>query len=265
MRKDDAIAKLRGQIEQIRSVKATARFGATFQKWHRDTRVVLAKVFPDEPGHVKEFAGIRFKLMAYSSGTPDSSFQAAYIRGLEHAEVFLESCIREIDEYWETDSNRISGANLEPYVDLKRLDEIGPIRSTSYDLSKLTTLCREMNIAHANGATYSVIMLLRSILDHVPPIFDCQTFSQVASQIGGKSKKVLLSRLEETSRELANVHLHQHIRRKEPALTATQVNFRSELDLLLAEVVHALHNTEDRKPNTYKAQLSQETNESNRK
>jgi len=249
MKKDDAIAKLRGQIEQIRSVKATARFGATFQKWYRDTRVVLSKVFPDEPAHVKEFAGIHFNLRAYSSGTPDSSFQAAYIRGLEHAEVFIESCIREIDEYWEMESTSTPTPKVDPYVDLQRLAEIEAIQTSSFDLSKVVTLCRELNLAHANAATYSVIMLLRSILDHVPPIFGHQTFGQVASQIGGKSKKTLLARLEETSRELANMHLHQQIRLKEPALTPTQVNFRSELDLLLAEVVHAMHDMEKRKPN----------------
>ena len=41
MKKKDAIAKLNRQIDEIKKVKATAQFGATFTKWQRDTRVAL--------------------------------------------------------------------------------------------------------------------------------------------------------------------------------------------------------------------------------
>ena len=41
MKKKDAIAKLNRQIDEIKKVKATAKFGPTFTKWQRDTRVAL--------------------------------------------------------------------------------------------------------------------------------------------------------------------------------------------------------------------------------
>jgi hypothetical protein len=67
MTKEKAILLLKRYIDQIRQVKAKARFGATFKKWHRDTSVALGKIFPDEPGHVQEFAKIRYRLSILAS------------------------------------------------------------------------------------------------------------------------------------------------------------------------------------------------------
>jgi hypothetical protein len=241
MNKDDAINKLKARIGQIREVKATAHFGAAFKKWQRDTCVALKKIFPDAPDYVTDFMKIKYEPVPGSAGTPDGDLARAYIFGLEHAEVFIESCTQEVQEYWDDSTSNTNRLPTEPYVDTARIQELSRITSDQYDLSKLLRLCNELSAAHEHGLNYSVIMLLRSILDHVPPIFGCSTFAQVASQIGGSSDKALLSRLEETSRKLADIHLHRQARKKEPALNPTQVNFKSELDFLLGEIVSTLH------------------------
>lgn len=240
MTKEKAILLLKRYIDQIGQVKTTARFGATFKKWHRDTSVALGKIFPDEPGHVQEFAKIRYTLSTLASSTPDSKYQSAYDTGLEHAEVFLRSCIDEIEEYWDKDATPTT-KDAPAYVDKGRIDELASIRSTTFDLAKLIRLCEELNTNYAAGNHYFVIMLTRSILDHVPPVFAAKSFAEVANQIKGKSKKDLLQRLEQTSRKLADIHLHQQIRKKEALPNPTQINFASELDVLLSEVIHELH------------------------
>lgn len=99
MNKKEAISKLQQHIVEIKKVKATARFGPTFTKWQRDTKVSLSKIFPKE-NHADEFDKINYSLLVWTDSTPESEDQRAYLRGLEEAEAFLESCIREIDEYW---------------------------------------------------------------------------------------------------------------------------------------------------------------------
>ena len=240
MKKEKAISLLNRQIDQITNVKATARFGATFKKWNRDARVALQNIFPDRPQYVQEFSNINYQLRISTGSTPDSSYQRAYDHGLEHAEVFLRSCIDEIEEYWEESTELTPTQSGPDYVDPDRIAELKVIEHSSFDLAKLIRLCEELNVNQAAGNTYSVIMLVRAILDHIPPVFAAKDFAQVASQIGGKSKKSILDRLERVSRELANVHLHQQIRNKEPLPNPTQMNFSSELDFMLCEVIHAL-------------------------
>lgn len=244
MKKDEAIASLKEQIDKIRQVRATRRFGATFKKWHRDTRVALENIFPNSESHVHEFNSIQYDLAVAGPSTTDAEYNAAYIEGLEHAEVFLQSCIGEIEKYWKEQDSALSPevtTRRECYVSPSRIEELAKIQSPLFDLSKLVAMCRELNKANASDSYYALIMLTRAVLDHVPPIFGCSDFSQVAAQCkGGKSVKDILIRLDTASRKIADMHLHQQIRKKEPLPNRTQVNSSNELDVLLSEVIRVL-------------------------
>jgi len=50
-----------------------------------------------------------------------------------------------------------------------------------FDLAKLIRLCEELNICCQADCHFAMIMLTRSILDHVPPIFGRNSFSEVAN------------------------------------------------------------------------------------
>ena len=56
-----------------------------------------------ESSHVADFKRISYSLARVRLNTPDSSFQAAYVRGLDSAASMLESMLEEIEEYWEED------------------------------------------------------------------------------------------------------------------------------------------------------------------
>jgi hypothetical protein len=88
----------------------------------------------------------------------------------------------------------------------------------------------------------AVAMLVRAILDHVPPIFSCKNFAEVSNNYGGGSKsfKQSMANLESSSRKIADSHLHTQIRSKEILPNKTQVNFSNDLDVLLAEIVRLL-------------------------
>ncbi len=127
------------------------------------------------------------------------------------------------------------------YADPSRIAELKNLPTTTYDTARLVRLCEELNICWHGGAHHSVAMLVRAIMDHLPPVFGVTTFAQVASNYGGsKSFKEAAAALEASARKIADGHLHTNIRRKETLPTATQVNFSALLDAVLSEVVRIL-------------------------
>ena len=130
--------------------------------------------------------------------------------------------------------------NGDGYVSAIRIQELEGIESKRVDLTKLIRLCEELNIAQANGLNLAIAMLLRAILDHVPPIFHKASFKEVASGYGGKSFKDTMNHLQNGARKIADSHLHVQVRKKEILPTYFQVNFSQYLDALLAEVIAIL-------------------------
>jgi|SRR6266545_3284227 len=124
------------------------------------------------------------------------------------------------------------------YVDQTRIEQLNTIRSEKYDLTRLIELCRELNVCYAHESYLAVAMLTRALLDHVPPVVGASTFSEVANNHkGSRSFREAMSHLDTSCRKIADAHLHVQIRRKEVLPTKTQVNFASEIDLLLAEII----------------------------
>jgi hypothetical protein len=85
-------------------------------------------------------------------------------------------------------------------------------------------------------------MLTRGLLDHVPPIFGRTSFVEVANNYngGGKSFKDAMQHLENAARNVADAHLHLPIRKSETLPVAQQVNFASQLDMLLSEIIRTI-------------------------
>jgi hypothetical protein len=132
--------------------------------------------------------------------------------------------------------------SMPQYVDLGRINDLKDITSGRFDLTKLVELCEELNTCSAAEDYLAVAILVRAILDHVPPIFGCKTFAEVANNYSGngKSFKESMEHLEKSSRKIADIHLHEQIRQKEAMPNKTQVNFSNDLDVLLAEIVRIL-------------------------
>lgn len=126
------------------------------------------------------------------------------------------------------------------YIDPNRIVDLKSLSSIKFDLIKLIRFCEELNSCYQNGNSLSVIMLVRAILDHTPPIFGYKIFVEVANNYGGKSLKKSLLNLQNSSRNIADAHLHEAIRSKETLPNKTQVDFRNDLDVLLSEIVRLL-------------------------
>jgi hypothetical protein len=99
-------------------------------------------------------------------------------------------------------------------------------------------LLHELNDCHQNRDYFAIAALVRAVIDHVPPLFGCKTFTEVASSYAGsRSFKDSMNHLEGSARKIADQHLHSRIRRAEVLPNITQVDFSNDLDVLLAEIV----------------------------
>lgn len=121
-----------------------------------------------------------------------------------------------------------------------RMSELRALHHPDFDCSRLVALCHELAECSARGYVHASIMLTRAILDHVPPIFDYGTFSEVANNYGGRAFKDAMRHLDECGKNIANIHLHTQIQRKHSLPQMVQADFAAPLDLLLSEVVKIL-------------------------
>jgi hypothetical protein len=126
------------------------------------------------------------------------------------------------------------------YVNPERISELRQVTNAGWDTIRLVRLCEELNAAHATRSYLTVPMQVRAILDQVPPIFGQTSFAQVIGQHGGAAFKKQMTRLEESSRKVADTFLHQPIRKSESIPVFQDVDFRAELGSLLAEVCRLL-------------------------
>jgi hypothetical protein len=127
--------------------------------------------------------------------------------------------------------------NNDEFVHSDRINELTHIKSEKFDYSRLVGLCKELKSSYSHQNYLSVAMLGRAILDHIPPVFGFNTFNEVANNYGTQSFKKNMAQLNVSMRSIADMYLHQTIRKKEILPNKIQVDFRSELDVLLAEII----------------------------
>lgn len=134
-----------------------------------------------------------------------------------------------------------AGVIKHPYVSPARIGELETTPSANWDTTRLVRLLQELNTAHGHGLHMATAMLVRAIMDHVPPIFGHQKFIQLVSHFPqANSSGKNLKHLQDSMRNIADSHLHSVITKSEVLPYETQVDFRQDLDVLLQEVVRRL-------------------------
>lgn len=131
----------------------------------------------------------------------------------------------------------------EHFVEAIRIQELGSLQQNiPFDTAKLGQMLAELNLAYENHSFLSCIFLVRAILDHVPPIFGLETFTEIANNYagGGKSFRKSMQHLQNSSRNIADSYLHLRIRQNETLPTKTQIEFRADIDVLIGEVIRIL-------------------------
>ncbi len=131
------------------------------------------------------------------------------------------------------------------FVDQARIEELRALQGKKPNPTRLTRLCEEINACYKNNSLLAVALLARTVINHVPPVFGFNTFSEVANNYGGdpktnKSFKQIARRLEEAARSIGDKIAHETMRPVESLPSAAQVDFSPEFDVLLEEVARLL-------------------------
>jgi hypothetical protein len=109
-------------------------------------------------------------------------------------------------------------------------------KSTALDVGTLVKMCKEINSSYAHGNILATALLMRTVLNHVPPVFGHDSFAQVVAS-AGKSLKENLEHLENGLRKIADFHAHRKIVASESYPSVAQVEpFRPQFELLLQQV-----------------------------
>jgi len=175
------------------------------------------------------------------SGISANSAENALNELITTLEMAIEQLKHELESEAPAEPVKLSSP-MGDYVHQNRINELMAITSSKFDLTKLIQFCNELNASRINGNVYTIIMLCRAIIDHVPPIFDANNFNEVANNYAGtKSFKKSMEHLNNSSRNIADQHLHTQIRSSETLPTITQVDFSNDLDVLLSEVVRIIN------------------------
>ena len=141
---------------------------------------------------------------------------------------------------------RSKAATLRPlsnaeFVASDTIAKLRAIPTSPWDLSRLVRMCEELNSVFAAGNYLATAMLVRAILDHVPPMFGVKTFSEYASSVARGSVKENMQRLQQSHRKIADRWLHDRIEsgRRETLPDGPQIDCRADLSVLLGQVVVA--------------------------
>lgn len=111
-----------------------------------------------------------------------------------------------------------------PYIDDATLDELKRgLVAAGWRPERLFGLLDELNDNHTRGNVYACHMLLRAVLDHIPPLFGCKRFSEVANNRswGATDERYVKGLV--TFRAQADDALHRHISRRHDALVPSDV------------------------------------------
>jgi hypothetical protein len=126
------------------------------------------------------------------------------------------------------------------FIDALKIDTIKNMQSLDFDFLRLVRICEEINSNYKQKNYMATSILLRVLIDHVPPLLGFRTFKEVASGYPGKSLKGTFLHLENGCRSISDGLLHQTIRRKESLPTVNQVNYSADVDVLLGEIIRKL-------------------------
>jgi hypothetical protein len=136
------------------------------------------------------------------------------------------------DENYQKDVSQNS-AFLNPEV----LEELASMENKKFDIKKLVKFCEELNDSYSRANYLACVLLIRAVMNHIPPIFNVEKFSQVVAS-SGKSIKAILAYLESQARPIADLHTHFLIREKEQIPTKDQVEpYKPSFEILIQEII----------------------------
>jgi len=132
-------------------------------------------------------------------------------------------------------------AKGDEYVSSNLIEKLRATNHPDFDVKKLVQLLIELNSNWQQSNFYTVGLLVRTIINHVPPLFgDFSSFNEVVAEYGNNIFKRSMKHLNTSLRNIADGYTHDLIRKREMLPNEQQIRFQAELDILLLEVLKRL-------------------------
>lgn len=134
----------------------------------------------------------------------------------------------------------------EYFISQSLIDRLEGIADSDLNADKLCGYCRELNSSYYHGNIVACLLLIRTIMNHIPPLFGQNSFEQVAANVP-RSQKEMFSHLQSGVRKLADMYAHQPIRRHDEYPTQAQIDpYKPQVEVLLQELLCRLKPSEIR-------------------
>lgn len=143
LNKSEAIKKLKKLKEKAKELLQLNRGHQDYKKWRRDSEVAIERIFGEGTRHLKDFTDIRYSLMMFSTGTPDSAFNEAYYSGIKSAMTLIDSFVDEIEEYWDEESEQSK-------------EELSPIDQVELLIRQFHQVARQLRSRYSNRPTVEI-------------------------------------------------------------------------------------------------------------
>jgi len=159
--------RLRSHIDQ-----GLSEYDDPVKDWRRAAEGVVKEHFGSGSQQAKDLKRCfnRGGILGRGDG---AAYERSKRENLVRAAKIIDGLVQEIEDFWQPtvsdNLNRISTSDC--YVEPSRIDGLSSINAPAFDQSRLIALCHELNVAWQHGCHHSVAMLVRAILDHVPPVF----------------------------------------------------------------------------------------------
>jgi DpnII restriction endonuclease len=99
MEQDAILEKLDEKIDRIASLRSQPRFSPQYKKWHRETEVLLQRVFGSGAYQVEDFKSIKFVFRGMHTLGDNRPFDQRFYAALDEAHAILTSIKEEILEF----------------------------------------------------------------------------------------------------------------------------------------------------------------------
>jgi hypothetical protein len=157
------------------------------------------------------------------------------------AKAELDALIPDIETVLEFADNIGASAGVNMcIVEPSLIARLAEKKSNAVDVGTLIKMCREINSSYAHCNILATVLLMRTVLNHVPPVFGHENFTQVVAN-AGRSLKESFEHLENGLRKVADFHAHRKITASESYPSIVQVEpFKPQFELLLQQVETSL-------------------------
>jgi hypothetical protein len=148
---------------------------------------------------------------AYASRLNAIAVDVESIYSAYDAKAELDALLPDIEAALEqADESMLAVGGSAWIIDPALIEQLSTVKSPDLDVTFLVRMCREINSCFAHGNLVATKLLMRSVLNYVPPVFGQETFSQVTVHIG-RSLKDSFDHLENGLRKITDFHTHRRI------------------------------------------------------